>query len=446
MSPTPPGTGQDPAAADVLDPGQSPETGNQPADVAAASAGGAAELMANSVGDYSRIWLKRVSNGESGALPILLGLVAVIVYFQVRNSLFLSGGNLVNLMIQSVPFILFGMAEVFVLLLGEIDLSTGFNGAVGATCCLWAAYTLPWPLAIVIGLAVSGFIGLVQGGIITLLGLPSFVVTLAGSLFLEGLLILIMPHTGHGAGGSISNPSNIIYDLTAGSLSPAASWIVMIVLVAVAAVFMVLRDRRRLSNGLVAPPLGVTLLKVAVMAVAGVVVVLIGNTNRGVGLSKLAGVPWAVPIVLGVLVVYTVLTSRTRFGRYIYAIGGNAEAARRAGVNLTMIRTLCFTLCGLTAGLAGIMLASNLNSIGTDTNGGEYVLFAVASAVIGGTALFGGRGKMIHAVLGGLVIAVIYNGLGLLGLNSADTLIVTAIVLLIAVTIDTLARRRATPS
>jgi D-xylose transport system permease protein len=445
MSPTPPGTGQDPAAADVLEPGQSPETGSEPADVAAA-AGGAAELMANSIGEYSRIWVKRVRNGESGALPIIVGLAAVIIFFQVKNSLFLSGGNLVNLMIQSVPFILFGMAEVFVLLLGEIDLSTGYNGAIGATCCLWAAYTLPWPVAIIIGLAASAFIGLVQGGIITLLGLPSFVVTLAGSLGLEGLLILLMPHTGHGAGGSISNPSNIIFDLTAGNLSPATSWIVMVVLVAVTAVFMVLRDRRRLSNGLVAPPLGVTLLKVAVMAVAGVLVVIIGNTNRGVGLVKLSGVPWAVLIVLGVLVLYTVLTSRTRFGRYIYAIGGNAEAARRAGVNLTRIRALCFTLCGLTAGLAGIMLASNLNSIGTDINGGEYVLFAVASAVIGGTALFGGRGKMIHAVLGGLVIAVIYNGLGLLGLNSADTLIVTAIVLLIAVTIDTLARRRATPS
>lgn len=446
MSPTPPGAGQEPAAADVLEPGQSPETGSEPADVAAAAAGGAAELMANSIGDYSRIWVKRVRNGESGALPIIVGLVAVIIFFQVKNSLFLSGGNLVNLMIQSVPFILFGMAEVFVLLLGEIDLSTGYNGAVGATCCLWAAYNLPWPVAIAIGLAVSGFIGLVQGGIITLLGLPSFVVTLAGSLFLEGLLILIMPHTGHGAGGSISNPSNIIFDLTAGNLSPAASWTVMIVLVALAAVFMVMRDRRRLSNGLVAPPLGVTLLKVGVMAVAGIAVVLIGNTNRGVGVTKLSGVPWAVLIVLGVLVVYTLLTSRTRFGRYIYAIGGNAEAARRAGVNLTRIRALCFMLCGLTAGLAGIMLASNLNSIGTDVNGGEYVLFAVASAVIGGTALFGGRGKMIHAVLGGLVIAVIYNGLGLLGLGSADTFIVTAIVLLIAVTIDTLARRRATPS
>jgi len=217
---------------------------------------------------------------------------------------------------------------------------------------------------------------------------------------------------------------------------------VMIVLVALAAVVMITRDRRRLKAGLVAPPLGVTVLKVAVFAVAGVLVVIVCNTNRGVGLVTLEGVPWAVLIVLGVLVLYTVLTTRTRFGRYIYAIGGNAEAARRAGVSLRRVRTLCFTLCGLTAGLGGIMLASNLNSIGTNINGGEYVLFAVASAVIGGTALFGGRGKMIHALLGGLVIAVIYNGLGLIGLSAGPTFIVTAIVLLVAVTIDTLARRR----
>jgi D-xylose transport system permease protein len=439
MSVTPSG-GPDPAATDVIEPGEAPLTGDPAGDLAAA--GGAAELMANSIGDYASIWWRRVRNGESGALPIILGLVAIVIFFQVKNSHFLTGINLVNLMIQSVPFILLGMAEIFVLLLGEIDLSVGYNAAIGATICLWAAYTLPWPIAIILGLLASAFIGFIQGSLITLLGLPSFVVTLAGLLGLEGLLIVLVPITGHGAGGSISNPSNIIFDLTAGNLDTAAGWAVMIVLVALAAAAMIVRDRRRLRAGLVAPPLGVTLLKVAVIAVAGVLVVIVGNTNRGVGIVTLDGVPWAVLIVLGVLVLYTTLTTRTRFGRYIYAIGGNAEAARRAGVSLGRIRTLCFTLCGLTAGLGGIMLASNLNSIGTNINGGEYVLFAVASAVIGGTALFGGRGKMIHALLGGLVIAVIYNGLGLIGLSAGPTFIVTAIVLLVAVTIDTLARRR----
>jgi ABC-type xylose transport system permease subunit len=411
-------------------------------DKAAIAAGAPPELIAGSVGEYARIWLKRVRSGESGALPVVLGLVAIVIFFQARNSLFLSAGNLVNLLVQGAPFVMLGMAEVFVLLLGEIDLSVGFNAGIGAVVTLWAVYNLPWWAAILLGLAATAFIGFFQGSLITRLGLPSFVVTLAGLLGLEGLLIILVARTGHGAGGSISNPNNIIYDLTAGNLSPVAGWIVMIVIVGLAAVFMILRDRRRRANGLVAPPLGVTLLKVAVMAVAGVVVVLIGNTDRGVGLSTLRGVPWVVFIVLGVLVLWTVVTSRTRFGRYIYAIGGNAEAARRAGVNLIMVRTLAFTLCGLTAGIGGIILASRLDSIGTNLDGGQLVLFAVASAVIGGTNLFGGRGRMLNALLGGLVVATIYNGLGLIGLSAAATDIVTAIVLLAAVTIDTQARRR----
>jgi D-xylose transport system permease protein len=439
MSPTQSGAQPGPADAGVV-------AANGPAAEEAASeeaslAGAPPELIANSIGDYARIWLKRVRNGESGALPVILGLVAIVIFFQARNSLFLSAGNLINLMILGAPFVLLGMAEVFVLLLGEIDLSVGYNAACGAVVTLWAAYTLPWWVAILLGLAFSAVIGLVQGTLITRLNLPSFVVTLAGLLGLEGLLILLVARTGHGAGGSINNPSNILYDLTAGNISPVAGWIGMIVVVALAGAFMITRDRRRRANGLVAPPLGVTLLKVAVMAVAGVVVVLIGNTNRGTTIV-LRGVPWAVPIVLGVVVLYTVLTGRTRFGRYIYAIGGNAEAARRAGVNLTLIRTLAFTFCGLTAGLGGIFLASQLNSMGTDFNGGQYVLFAVAAAVIGGTNLFGGQGRMIHALLGGLVVATIDNGLGLIGMSAAATDIVTAIVLLAAVTIDTVARRR----
>jgi D-xylose transport system permease protein len=440
MSPTESGTG--PAPADAAAVADQPE----PDATDDAVAAGAPELIANSVGEYARIWIKRVRNGESGALPIILGLVAIVIFFQVRSSLFLSASNLVNLMIQGVPFILLGMAEVFVLLLGEIDLSVGYNAAVGATVTLWAAYSLPWWVAIILGLAASAFLGALQGSIITRLGLPSFVVTLSGYLGLEGFLIILVPHTGHGAGGSIPDPSNILNDLAAGNLSPVAGWVVMVVLVALGGLYMIMRDRRRRISGLVAPPIGVTVLKIAVMAIAGILVVIVGNTNRGAGFTVLSGVPWAVLIVLGVLVLYTVLTSRTRFGRYIYAIGGNAEAARRAGVNLIRIRTLCFTLCGLTAGIAGIMLASQLNSMSTGINGGEYVLFAVASAVIGGTNLFGGRGKMIHALLGGLVIAVIYNGLGLIGLAAGPTFIVTALVLLAAVTIDTLARRRGATS
>jgi D-xylose transport system permease protein len=413
---------------------------DEPAESNAAIAG-APELIADSVGDYARIWLQRVRNGESGALPVILGLVAVVIFFQVRNSLFLSSGNLVNLLVLSAPLILFGMAEIFVLLLGEIDLSVGYNAAIGCVVCFWAAYTLPWWVGIILGLAVCAFFGALQGFIITWLNLPSFVVTLAGLLALEGVLIILVQATGHGAGGSINNPSNILDDLTSGNLSPIAGWIVLVLLVGLAGLFMIMRDSRRRANGLVAPPMGVTLLKVAAMAVAGIVVVFVSNRNRGSALVTLHGVPWVVLIVLGVLVLYTVLTGRTRFGRYIYAIGGNPEAARRAGVNLKTIRTLAFTLCGLTGGIAGILLGSQLNSIGSNFNGGQYVLFAVAAAVIGGTNLFGGRGRMLHAVLGGLVVATIANGLALIGFSAAATDIVTAIVLLAAVTIDTVARR-----
>ncbi len=284
MSPTQHGGQQDPADADApVIVAEGPA-----ADEAAAEetpiAGAPPELIANSVGEYARIWLKRVRNGESGALPVILGLIAIIIFFQVKNSLFLSAGNLVNLLVQGAPFVLLGMAEVFVLLLGEIDLSVGFNAGIGAVVTLWAVYTLPWWVAIILGLAATAFIGFVQGSLITRLGLPSFVVTLAGLLGLEGLLIILVARTGHGAGGSIGNPSNIIYDLAAGNLSPVAGWIVMVVVVGLAGLFMILRDRRRRANGLVAPPISVTLLKVAVMAVAGVVVVVIGNTDRGVGL------------------------------------------------------------------------------------------------------------------------------------------------------------------
>ena len=401
----------------------------------------APEVIAGSLGEYLRILARRIRSGESGALPVTLGLIAIVIYFQVRNSLFLSPGNLVNLLIQGSPYIILGMAEVWVLLLGEIDLSVGYSGAVCAVITAWAVFSVPWWVAILLGLATGAVIGAIFGLLITRLALPSFVVTLAGLLGLQGLLILLVARSGHGPGGSIPISNSIIDGLTTGNLSPVAGWIVMVVIVAAAAASLLLRDRQRRAAGLVTPPLSVTVLKIVVMAVAGVVVVLIGNANRGVGLVSLRGVPWVVLIVLGVLVIYTVVLGRTRFGRYIYAIGGNAEAARRAGVNLNLIRTLAFTLTGLTAAIAGIVLASRLGSISTNTDGGQLVLFAVAAAVIGGTHLFGGHGKMINALLGGLVVAAIYNGLGLLGLSAAATYIVTALVLLAAVTIDALSQR-----
>ncbi len=407
----------------------------------------APEVIANSLGEYVKIWISRVRNGESGALPVILGLVAIVIYFQVRSSLFLSAGNLVNLIGQAAWIIMLGMAEVFVLLLGEIDLSIGYTAAVGATFTCWLLLPpnpAPWPLAVLVGLAVPAIFSGLEGFIVTRLRLPSFVVTLAGQLLALGLLLEVMDTAAPNGGGSIRLYNNVLTNIYAGSLSPLASWIVMIVAVALAGALFLVRDTRRRASNLTAPPLSVTILKIAAMAIAGVVVVLVGNTDRGVGLTVVRGVPWVVLVVLVVVVAWSFLLGRTRFGRYVYAIGGNAEAARRAGINLSRIRILAFTLCGLTAGIMGILYTSYLGSVSTGIQGGQLVLYAVAAAVIGGTSLFGGRGKMLNAVLGGLIVAVIYNGLELLGLGAAPQYIWTAAVLLAAVTVDTLARRRST--
>jgi D-xylose transport system permease protein len=430
-------------STDIQGPNEAAESAESE-DTGAEAALAAPEVIASSLGEYLKIWVSRVRNGESGALPVILGLVAIVVYFQVRNSLFLSAGNLVNLITQAAWIVLLGMAEVFVLLLGEIDLSIGYTSALGAVFTCWLLLPpnpAPWPLAVLVGLAVPALFSAIEGVIVTRLRLPSFVVTLAGQLMALGLLLEVMQAAAPNGGGSIRLYNNVLSNIEGGALSPLASWIVTAAAVALASVAFLVRDSRRRASNLTAPPLSVTLLKIGAMAVAGVVVVLIGNTNRGVGVTVVRGVPWVVLLVLVVLVAWSWLLSRTRFGRYIYAIGGNAEAARRAGINLSRIRVLAFLLCGLTAGIMGIVYTSYLGSISTGVPGGNNVLYAVAAAVIGGTSLFGGRGKMIGAVLGGLIVAVIYNGLELLGLGAAPQYIWTAVVLLAAVTVDTLARR-----
>ncbi len=423
-------------------PEQGKTTADSPEDVAVRT-GVPAELVAKSVGEYVRIWGKQIRSGESGALPVIIGLVVIVIFFQIKTSAFLSAGNLVNLMTQAAFIITLGMAEVFVLLLGEIDLAAGFTAACGAVVALWMLATgWPWWVAVLVTLVATAAYGALQGFIITALRLPSFVVTLAGYLGLSGLLIYLIQATGDiGNGGVIRLNSNVINDIEGGALSAAGSWIVTIVLVVLAGVILYLRDHRRRANGLVAPPVSITLLKIGVIAVAGLVVVLVGNTNRGTLFLAVRGLPWVVLVVLAILVIYTTLLGRTRFGRYIYAIGGNTEAARRAGVNTNRIRVLAFALCGLTAGITGIIYSSYLGSISSGVNGGANVLNAVAAAVIGGTSLFGGRGKMMDALLGGLVVGVIANGLQLLGLGAAAQLMFTALVLLAAITVDALARR-----
>ena len=273
-------------------------------------------------------------------------------------------------------------------------------------------------------------------------GTPRSCVNSVPRLTLSGVLLWLYEQTGSvGLGGVIQNHNGFINGIVSNNLSPAVSWIVLVVVVVLAALYMIVRDRRRRANNLAVAPLSVTVLKLAVMAAIGVVLVLVLSVNRGTLFTQLRGVPWVVPAVLALLALTSVLLGRTKFGRYIYAIGGNAEAARRAGINLNRIRVAAFTLAGLTAGIMGIIFASYLGSVSTNVQGGQNVLLAVAAAVVGGVSLFGGRGKMVGAVLGGVIVAVIYNGLELLGLGASSQNIWTAAVLLVAVAVDTTARR-----
>jgi D-xylose transport system permease protein len=375
--------------------------------------------------------------GESGAISVITGLIVIGIIFQSLNGHFLSPVNLTDLLVQGAVFMLLGMSEVFALLLGDIDLSIGFVSGIGGVITaelLIGSRNWPWWAAVITALLVTTAIGAAQGTLIARLRLPSFVVTLAGLLACQGLMIWIL-----GSGGTLPISDNVINDLANGCLTPAASWLLMAVIVAAFTVVTIRRDAERRAGG-TGPPASRTAAKVGAAAAAGVVIVAVCNINRGV-LNPVRGVPWVVLIVLGVLFAWSFLLNRTRFGRDAHAIGSNAEAARRAGVNLATIRTVSFALAGLTAGVGGIIYASELRSVSSGTDGATLVLYAVAAAVIGGTSLFGGRGKPLDGVLGGIVIAAIYNGIYLLGMSAAAQDLIFALVLLAAVSADVLARR-----
>jgi D-xylose transport system permease protein len=413
-------------------------TPDQPDEVEVADAAVPPELVSNTIREYVRASFARIKGGDAGILPVVAGLILVSVLFQALNDRFLTAGNLVNLLVQSAVFSLLAMGEIYALLLGEIDLSIGFVAGVGAVLLAELAKPSvgwPWWAAIGVALIVCALIGVLQGTLITRIGLPSFVVTLAGLLFWEGVMLKIL-----GTGGSILIQDKVINDIASGTLTKLAGWVVMAVIVLVFGVRTWRRDARRRDAGLVAPPPTLTLAKILAVLIGGVAIVLLCNTDRGI-ITPVFGVPWVILLVFGILALWTFVLGRTRFGRYIYAIGGSAEAARRAGINLPRIRTIAFMLCSLTAGIAGVVYASRLRSISTSLDGGTLVLYAVAAAVIGGTSLFGGRGKPLAGVSGGIVIAAIANGMGLLGFDASTQFMVTALVLLVAVTIDALARR-----
>ncbi len=361
--------------------------------------------------------------------------------------MYLSPGNLVNLFQQSAVIMVLAMAEAFALVLGEIDLSIGFVGACGAAITVQliqpATTNWPWPLAVLAGLLFCVLFGAIQGTLITRLHLPSFIVTLAGYLVANGLFLKILlfgPFSGYPNLFGQSDNLHFIYNLMWGTIDPIVSWIAAGVVVAALGGFIWFSDSRRRKSGLVAPPASLSLIKIGLIAVVAIVIVGICNLNRGVLIVQ-EGVPWVIPIVIAVLAAWTILLGRTKYGRYLYAIGGNPEAARRAGINLSIVRTTAFMLCSFTAGIALLLYASYLNGMSNNVQAGYYVLYAVAAAVIGGTSLMGGRGKPLHGVLGGLVIGAIYNGMYLLALSFEWQYIVTGLVLLAAIVIDAVSRR-----
>jgi len=413
--------------------------------VDALAVGAPAELLVSSLPEYLRAWGQRIRAGESGALPIVAGLIVIVIFFQAERSQFLSSLNIVNLLVQAAVFILLGAAEIYALVLSEIDLSTGYVAAVAGFVIaelIAPPVNLPWWLGILGGFGAAAAIGLLQGSLITRLHVPSFVVTLAGLLFWEGVMIELANVDKTAVGGVIGiSSSSPVYKLVNSNMSPAAGWIVLVVVIGLFALVSITRAARRRSQGLSAPPLSITIATIVIAAIGGILLVFVCNRNRGL-LIPLKGVPWVIPFVGVVLLAWSVLLARTKFGRYIYAIGANPEAARRAGINVAWVRTFAFMFCSLTAGMAGLVYESRLGSMATDIDGGSLVLYAVAAAVIGGASLFGGRGKPLHALLGGIVIAAVFNGLGLMGISAAGQDMATAIVLLVAATVDALVRRR----
>ena len=439
----------------TADPGETPggtADAARAVDLTAASEAAAAdvppELLAQSLGQYLRAWWRRVRGGDSGVLPVVLAIVVVAISFQVANPAFLSAQNLVNLFEQSSIYMLLAMAEIFALLLGEIDLSVGLVMGLGSVVVAElvqpTGLNWPWWAAIIVTLLACAAWGAFQGSLVARLRMPSFIVTLGGLLILQGVAIIVLKGALVSIGNSRFTNELVLYDIFWGQFEPVVGWILLAVVVGATGTGLWLRDARKRRHGLEAPPRSLTAMKIVLMAVAGSAVVAICNVNRA-HFGTIEGVPYIIPIVLAVLAAWTVLLQRIRFGRYVYAIGGNPEAARRAGVSLPNVRTWGFVLAALTAGIAGVLFASWQVSLTTNIikSANSYVLLAVAAAVIGGTSLFGGRGKTIHGVLGGLVIGAIYNGLYLLGVSSWWIDVVVAGVLLAAVAIDVLSRRGA---
>lgn len=374
---------------------------------------------------------RRVRSGELGAWPVVIGLVVIWIVFQSLNNRFLTPENLSNLALQIVGPGIISVGIVLVLLLGEIDLSAGSVAGLGAAALavLSVRHGIADVPAILLVLGMGLLIGTLQGSIFAKLGVPAFIVTLAGNLGWQGLqLYLLSPQ------GTINIPyDGLIARLSTTFLAPFGGWIIGVLVIALYAAAVFVDHTRRASAGLPARSVGASVVRVA--AIAAIVIATVAVLNAG------RGVPLALLILVGLVAIMDLILRRTRYGRGIFAVGGSAEAARRAGMNVAAIRISVFALCSMFAALGGIMIASRGFSAGQSTGAGDVLLLSIAAAVIGGVSLFGGRGSTYGALLGSLVLGSISNGMFLLSLESSVRYMITAAVLLAAVILDALSRR-----
>ncbi len=405
-------------------------------------------VVPSSLGDIARHSIARLRSGDLGSLPALLAIIVLVAIFGAVNpSSFLSTLNLANFLEQASSIIVIAMAVSFTLLLGEIDLAAGFTAGVSAA--VLATRLEEWPLlpSVLAAAAVAVALGLFTGFMVARIGIPSFVVTLANVLLFQGILLLLVRD-----GGSVRIVNEPVKDLVGANLSNTMSWL----FVAGALVLYggSLVRKRQAAHG--ALPWSLVVLKVGFAAALSIPVTVLLTRNRAFDRAPepIMGLPIVIPVVLVLVILLNVLLHRTRFGRHMYAVGGNPEAARRAGINVARIRLTAFTLCGLLAGVGGAFLASRVNSVDPNTGANDTLLLAVGAAVIGGTSLFGGRGRMMNAVLGGFVLALIPNGLTLVGKrvvpllgeidfsSSGTKFICAGAALLVASSVDALSRKR----
>jgi D-xylose transport system permease protein len=385
---------------------------------------------------YLHVWWQGVRAGELGTLPILVGLAIILLTFALLEDNFFTERNFTNLILQMAAVATIAIGVVFVLLIGEIDLSVAFVSAVGAVVMTLLLRPgdpgWPWWLAIGVALLCTTAVGFLQALVITKAGVPSFVVTLAGFLIWSGVVLILT--TQYSTAGTIRIENDVVIGIANDFLSEVWGWILGIAVVAAFALLQLRTALTRRARKLAAKPLILIALQTAGLAAVTFAAIWYLNEDRGV--PKVA-------VILGIfLVFWSFVAARTRFGRHVYAVGGSAEAARRAGINVDRVRIAVFMISGFMAGMGGIMLASRLRSVATNTGGGNLLLLVIAAAVIGGTSLFGGTGRVIAALLGALVIASIQNGMDLMGLASGTKFVITGLVLLGAVLVDAFAKRR----